>query len=279
MSLQHAATFRALHQKDAAALLVLPNCWDAMSARVIEDAGALAIATTSSGVSWSLGRPDGHGVRREEMVDAVRRVADAVSVPVTADVEGGYGIGAPSDAAETVRAIIGAGAVGINLEDTPGDNGDVMLSPARQAARIAAARAAADDEGVPLFINARVDVFLRQFGPGGERFGDTVARALAYLDAGADGIFVPGVIDATTIEGLASAIDAPLNVMSVPGAPDTHTLRKLGVRRVSVGPMITLAVMSQIRRIATEVLGAGTYGSLRDGLPFAEANGMFVRRV
>lgn len=272
---EQAAAFRDMHRAHARGILVLPNAWDAMSARLIEEAGARAIATTSSGVAWSLGCRDGHGATRQDVVAAVRRIVDTVRVPVTADVESGYGKGTPSDVAETVRAIIGAGAVGINLEDTPGLNGQTILAPAQQAERLAAARAAAVSEGVDLYINARIDVYLRHVGLEAERFGDTALRAKAYVDAGASGVFVPSVTDAMTIGRLVDAIDAPLNIMAGPGAPSPVALQKLGVSRVSLGPGIALAVMMQIRLSAFEVLTAGTYDSMRGGVPFGEANALF----
>lgn len=262
--------FRDLHRPDAPRLLVLPNAWDALSARVIEDAGAPAIATTSAGVSWSQGRLDGQGLTRQQMMDVVKRVTEAVRVPVTVDIEGGYGGGTPEDVAETVRAVIDLGVVGINLEDTPGEGDEVLLSPRRQAERIAAARAAAVAAGTDLFINARTDVYLFQVGPEASRFDEVVRRAQLYLGVGADGIFVPGVADGPTLGRLAAAIAAPVNAMVGPGAPDTAELYRLGIRRASLGPAITLAVAGQIRRVAAEVLGTGTYGSLAGALPFPE---------
>jgi 2-methylisocitrate lyase-like PEP mutase family enzyme len=273
----HATSFRRLHQRDAGGILVLPNAWDAMSARLVEEAGAPAIATTSAGVSWCLGRPDGEGLTRDEMIESVRRIVAAVHVPVTADVEGGYGRGTPNDVAETVRRVIEAGAVGINLEDGMGRGRQVLRETPHQVERLAAAREAAVAEGVDLFINARVDVYLRQVGVEGERFGETVARARAYLAAGADGIFVLGVTDPATIRRLASTIEAPLNILAQPGAPTISELRDLGVARASLGPRIVQSVMAHIRRAVTEILDQGTYEALRGGLPFPEANGLFSR--
>ena len=270
-----AAAFLQLHRRENGKPLVLPNAWDAMSARVVESAGAAAIATTSSGTSWALGHPDGHGATREEMVAAVQRMVAAVRVPVTADVEGGYGRGTPEDVAETVRAVIGAGAVGVNLEDGMRGLDPPLLDAGRQAERIAAARSAADAAGVALFINARVDVYLRQAGAPRKRLEDTVARARAYLAAGASGIFVPGVADAETIGGLARAIDAPLNVLAGPGSPTIAELGALGVARVSLGGGIAEAVMAFIHRAASEVLRDGTYGSLTPAFSFDEANQLF----
>lgn len=273
-----AAQFRALHTAGASNILVLPNAWDAMSARLIEAAGAQAIATTSAGISWALGHPDGQGLTRDAMVAAIRVIVDAVRVPVTADVESGYGTGTPEDVAETVRAVLMAGAVGLNLEDAPGVNGALVLDADVQAARIAAGRAAAQAAGVDLFINARTDIYLKKVGDESTRFDETVRRATLYLAAGADGIFVPGVSDAPTIQKLAAAVGAPLNVIGGPGVPSVPELLALGVARVSVGPGLARAVMAQIRKAATEVLGAGTYTSLAEQVPSPEANALFAAR-
>jgi 2-methylisocitrate lyase-like PEP mutase family enzyme len=269
-----AAAFRDLHRPRTGAILVLPNAWDALSARVIEHAGARAIATTSAGVSWALGRPDGQGVTRTDMVEAVRRIAEAVQLPVTADIESGYGSGSPEDVAETVRAVVAAGAVGINLEDAPGRGGEPLLRPEEHGPRIASARAVGGPE---LFINARVDVYLRQVGEESARIDETVRRARAYVAAGADGVFVPGVMDAPTIGRLVEAIDAPLNIMASSGAPSVRELASLGVARVSVGPSITQAAMAKIGAAARELLDTGTYDAMADGVPFPEANGLFFR--
>ena len=271
-----AETFRRLHQRDLGSILVLPNAWDAMSARMVELAGARAIATTSSGASWSLGRRDGEGLTRDEMIGVVRRIVATVRVPVTADVEGGYGNGSADAVAETVRAVIGAGAVGINLEDTSAGNALSLIETSAQAERISAARKAADAEGVMLYINARTDAYLNAIGALDGRFDESVRRAHIYMEAGASGIFVPGVVDAATIERLAGAIAAPLNILAAPGAPNTSELFQLGVARVSVGGALTRSVMAHIRTAAEELFRDGTYDSLRGGIPFAEADGLFA---
>jgi 2-methylisocitrate lyase-like PEP mutase family enzyme len=271
-----ADAFRRMHQPDAGRILVLPNAWDAMSARLIEDAGARAIATTSAGVAWALGRTDGEGLTRDQMINAIERITRVVRVPVTADVERGYGDGTPDDVAETVRRVIGAGAVGINLEDAPGRGGATLMDIDEQVERIAAAREAASREGVEIYINARIDTYLAQAGPPEGRFDETIRRAQAYTGAGASGIFVPGVADSETIRALVPAVGAPLNVMAGRGAgPTIAELQALGVARVSIGPSLTLAVMAQIRRAAAEVLEQGTYGAMQGGLTFPEANAMF----
>jgi len=269
------AHFRQLHTRRP---LVLPNAWDAASARVIERAGAPAIATTSAGVSWTFGRGDGQKLRREEMLQAIRSIAQVVTVPVTADIEGGYGAGTAQDVAETVRALIAMGVAGINLEDTPGRDGQVLLTPEAHAERIRAAREAARAEGGDLVINARTDVYLFEVGAPETRFDAVVQRANAYRAAGADCLFVPGVIDADTIGALVRAVDGPLNIMAMPGAPSAPALGRLGVARVSVGPGIARAALATAEQAARELLGEGTYGTLERALPFGELNALFARR-
>ena len=269
------AYFRQLHTKRP---LILPNAWDAASARVIELAGAMAIATTSAGVSWTFGRSDGQKLRREEMIQAIRNIVQTVAIPVTADVEGGYGSGSTHDVAETVKAVIAIGAAGINLEDSPGRSGQALLTPAEHAERIRAARETASATGGDLVINARTDVYLFQVGAPETRFDAAVQRANLYHAAGADCLFVPGVIDADTIAALARAINGPLNIMAMAGAPSAPQLGQLGVARVSVGSALTQAALATAQRAARELLEQGTYSTLEDSLPFGEINGMFAHR-
>jgi 2-methylisocitrate lyase-like PEP mutase family enzyme len=270
---ERAAYFRRLHSNRP---LVLPNAWDAASARVVELAGALAIGSTSAGVSWSHGLADGQSLRRDEMLQAIRYMVQTVAVPVTADIEGGYGSGSTRDVAETVAALVAIGAVGMNLEDSPGRAGEVLLAPDVHAERIRAARQAALTAGGDLVINARTDVYLFQVGAPETRFDAAVRRANGYRAAGADCLFVPGVVDADTIAALVRAIDGPLNVMAMPGAPSTSQLGQLGVARVSVGPAIAQAALAATRRAARELLERGTYGAPEDSLPLGDVNGMFA---
>jgi 2-methylisocitrate lyase-like PEP mutase family enzyme len=271
---ERAAHFRQLHSNRP---LVLPNAWDAASAAVIERAGALAIATTSAGVSWTLGRGDGQKVQRDEMIQVIRTIARTVGVPVTADIEGGYGSGSNEDVAETVRAVIAAGGAGINLEDTPGRDGAVLLAPEAQADRIRAAREAALAAGGDLVINARTDVYLFQVGAPETRFSEAVRRANLYRAAGADCLFVPGVLDAETIGALVREIHGPVNVMAKGGAPSIGALGELGVARVSLGPMLALAALKATDRAARELLEEGTYGALEPSLSFGEVEALFAR--
>ncbi|GAA2632792.1 isocitrate lyase/phosphoenolpyruvate mutase family protein [Streptomyces vastus] len=250
--------------------LVLPNAWDATSARIVENTGAAAVATTSAGLAWALGAADGDRLDRDRALGAVARIVNAVRVPVSADIESGYardsvGVG------DTIRAVIAAGAVGVNIEDALYRSGEGPLRPvAEQAERLAAAREAADTVGVPLFVNARIDTFLR--GAGGVDL--TLERAAAFLAAGADGIFVPGVVDPVTVKALAEGIDAPLNVMAGPGTPPVAELAALGVARVSIGSGIAQAAHAVVRRAARELLCAGTYESLAGGLDYGELNAL-----
>ncbi|GAA4254206.1 isocitrate lyase/PEP mutase family protein [Dactylosporangium darangshiense] len=260
-----AARFRALHS--ASAPLVLVNAWDAASARVVAAAGAPAIATTSAGVAWTLGAPDGDALTRDAALEHLARIVRAVpaELPVTADIESGFGE-TPAEVATTIRGVLEAGAVGINLEDTERGATAGLRAVAAQQERIAAARGAADDAGVELYINARVDTYFRG-AP-----AETVARAEAYLAAGATGIFVPGVADADTIAALAKAIRAPLNVLAQDGTPPVAELAALGVARVSLGSWVAEAAYALARRAAREAYTAGTYTTLADAYDFGELN-------
>ena len=242
---------------------------------MIESAGAKAIATTSAGVSWSLGCGDGQKLRREEMFETIHRIVRAVTAPVTADIESGYGSGFARDVSELVQALVGIGVVGINLEDSPGRDGRTLLDPDAHAERIRAARGAALAAGRDLVINARTDVYLLEDGAPDERFDAAVQRANLYRTAGADCLFVPGVIDHATIVALVEAIDGPLNIMAMPGAPSIAQLGQLGVARVSVGPAIAKAALATTRRAARELLEKGSYAALEDGGSVGDINALF----
>ena len=267
-----AETLRELH---ARGILNLPNAWDAASAALIARAGAHAIATTSGGVAWSVGRGDGQGLTRAEMIERVREIVAAVTIPVTADIEGGYGPG-PEDVALTLEAVIAAGAVGVNIEDSRAPGGP-LFDTAEQAARIHAARAAAASAGLPgLFINARTDVFLYGIGAPEARLDDVLARSSTYATTGADSLFVPWLTDLQAITELATASPLPVNVMAGPGAPPVSELAAAGVRRVSIGTAITQAAYTLTQRTATELLTTGSYAELEQGLDFGTINNMFA---
>jgi 2-methylisocitrate lyase-like PEP mutase family enzyme len=264
--LEKARAFRERHAGPG--ILVLPNAWDVATARLVEDAGFPAIATTSAGVAWALGYPDGERVSREAMLEVVRRIAAAVRVPVTADVEGGYGR-TPDAAAATARGVVAAGAVGLNLED--GTNDGTLLDLALHVERVQAVREAGASTGVPLVINARTDAFeVKDWDPA-RRFAEAVRRANAYHAAGADCLFVPHVSDGETIGRLARELSGPLNVIAGPPAPPIGELERLGVRRASLGPRVVQAALGLVRRAVTELRERGTYATMADLLiPFAE---------
>ena len=229
-------------------MLVLPNSWDAASARLIEAEGFPAIATTSAGVAAALGYPDGGIVPTNEMLEAIVRIARAVNVPVTADIEHAYGA-TPAAVADVVLRVIAAGAVGINLEDcVPGAS---ELEPlALQTDKIKAIVKASTKAGVRVVINARTDGFLRGFGAPETRLGVAIERGRAFLEAGADCVFVPGVRDAATIGALVKGIGGPVNVLAVDGSPSIPELEALGVARVSLGSGPMRATMA-VRRASS----------------------------
>ncbi len=262
---EQAEALQRLHREPG--ILVLPNAWDVITARVIESAGFSAIATSSAGVAWALGYVDGERISRGEMLAVVRRIVSSVRVPVTADMEAGYGP-TPEAAAETARGVIAAGAVGLNLEDGTPDGR--LVDIALHQDRIRAVREAGKASGVPLVINARTDAFEVKEWSSTERLGAAVRRANAYRAAGADCLFVPHVSDATTIGQLAREIDGPLNVIAGPPAPAIPELERLGVRRASLGPRVVQAALGLVRRAATELRERGTYDALTDLIPFTE---------
>jgi 2-methylisocitrate lyase-like PEP mutase family enzyme len=265
-----AEAFRKLH--DGSKLLVLPNAWDVASARLYEALGFSALATTSAGVAWGLGYPDGEIIGRQAMLEAVRRIAKRVSLPVTADMVAGFGP-RPEDTAATVRGVIAAAAVGVNLEDGTSDPRNPLFDVSLHVEKIHAARQAATAAGVPIVINARTDVFLAAVGEPATRIDHAIRRANAYRDAGADCLFVPGVVDAATIGHLARSIAGPLNVLARAGIPPVSELAQLGVARVSVGSGPMLAAMGQLRRIMCEIQETGSFAAMTDGaITYAEMN-------
>ena len=266
--------FRSLHH--SASPLALANAWDIASARIVEAAGAPAVATTSAGVAWALGVADGNHLERARAVDTVARVVAAVRVPVSADIESGFGA-TPAEVGETVRQVLAAGAIGVNIEDAHTEPGAALRPAAEQAERIAAARAAADREDVPLFINARIDTYLLGVGEESGRLTETLARAAAYLAAGADGIFVPGVTDPVVVAALTERIEAPVNILVGPGGPSLTDLSKLGVARVSLGSSVAAAAYGVARRAARELLTTGTWTGHDGTLDYQELNSLMGR--
>ncbi len=271
--LSKAEVLRALHYGPK--ILVLPNAWDVASARIFEEAGVTAIATSSAGVAFTLGYPDGQKISRDEMLACVARIAAKVRLPVTADVEAGYGE-RPEDAALTARGVIEAGAVGMNLEDTTDTASGPLADLSLQVEKIAAVRETARHMGVPIVLNARTDVYLLEVGPPESRFAETVRRLSAYRDAGADCLFAPGLRDLPTIKRLVQEINFPVNILGGPGAPSIPELQDAGVARVSLGSSTMRATLGLCRRIVEELQTGGTYKSLEDAPAHAEMNRMLA---
>lgn len=253
-----AAAFRDLHHGPG--ILVLPNAWDCVSARLFEQAGFPALATTSGGIAAVLGYPDGQQIPATEMLAMVGRIAKTVAVPVTADLEAGYG-GTVAEVATFMRQAIDAGIVGANLEDSSGPD-HRLADPGRQVEVIQAVRAAAAAREIPLVLNARVDVYLHGSASEADRFAELVRRAIAYRDAGADCVFPIGLKDREAIARLVAETGCPLNIMAGPGAPMIAELEQLGVRRVTFGTGQMRATLPFIRQMAEELRASGACESL-----------------
>jgi 2-methylisocitrate lyase-like PEP mutase family enzyme len=266
-----AMQFRQLHRGPHA--LVLANVWDVASARVFEEAGFPALATTSAGIAFSLGYPDGQRISPDEMIARIGRIARAVKIPVSADIEAGYG-STPADAAKTTREIIQAGAIGMNLEDASGDPAQPLLDVELAVEKIKAARKAAAQAGVPIVVNARTDVYLLPGAQAVTGYYEAHRRLTAYRDAGADCVFAPGLKDPEIIERLVRDLRCPVNILAVAGSPSIPELEKLGVARVSLGSGPMRATLGLLRSMAEELRNSGTYAALDSAIPYAEINGI-----
>ena len=249
-----ARRFRKMHE--GSQILVLPNAWDVASACVLVDEGFEAVATTSGGCAFSLGFCDGENIGRGGMIEVVTRIANSVQVPVTADMEAGYGK-SPNDVSVTVSETISAGAVGINIEDSNKSGPRKLLDLKLSVERIQAARQVVDAAGIPVVINARTDGYM--LGSDKDMFDETVLRSNAYLKAGADCAFVIGVRNRELIARLVEDINGPLNVLAGPGSPTVSELQEIGVSRVTVGGNIAKAAYSLVKKAANELKGLGTY--------------------
>jgi len=272
---EKAEDFRALHHGKR--ILILPNGWDVPSARLFEDAGFPAIATSSAGMLVSLGYPDGEVIGRTEFVSAVGRIARVLSVPLSADVVAGFGK-TTKEVLVTVKAILKTGAVGINIEDFT--HATKKLYPIeRQVENVKAIRKLGETTGIPLVINARTDALRFAEGDEGARLKEAVRRATAYRDAGADCVYPMGLVDADSITNFVKALDFPINVMVRKSLPPISELQRLGIARVSFGPSPSYAAMGLLKRAAKEVLEKGTYENLIEGaITFDELNALAVPR-
>ncbi len=264
----HAQVFRRLH---AEGVLVLPNAWDAGSARLMERLGAKAVATTSAGMAWAHGYADGDHLPVRILVAAVAEMARVIRVPLTVDMEGGYSDD-PAAVGEAVAAVIDAGAVGINLEDGTGDP-DLLCRKLEQVKRTSARL------GVDLFVNTRTDVYLKGLVPQPHRVTETLARAARYRAAGADGLFVPGLAGPEDIRASASKAGLPLNLTALPSLPPAAVLVRLGVRRLSAGTATAVAVFGKASAMATAFLRDGVSNPGAEGtMTYPELNALMTGR-
>jgi 2-methylisocitrate lyase-like PEP mutase family enzyme len=261
-------TFRELHEAND--ILILPNAWDAGSAKVIEDAGAKAIATSSAGVAWALGYADGDVMPPQLLADLTARITNVIHIPLSVDFEGGYSTN-PAKVGENLKPIIEAGAVGINIEDGEG-------TPDLLANKIEKVRKAAESAGVKLFINARTDIYLAEIGAPESRIGETIQRAIRYREAGADGIFVPGLSEPADIKAILAEVKMPVNVMAVPDLPNAEELKKLGVRRLSSGTGIPQMIWSRVAELAKGFLTTGDSKPMfENSMPYGKLQKLFIR--
>jgi len=268
---EKAKEFRDLHRGKK--LLILPNAWDVASARVFEDEGFPAIATSSAGIMVSLGYPDGEIIDPEEYVSATQRIAGALSIPLSADIVGGFGA-TPREVVTMVKSVLRAGAVGINIEDLD-HSSQKLVSLEKQVEKLKALRALRDSQPVPFVINARTDALRHAEGDAQARLEEAIRRGIAYRDLGTDCIYPMGLTDPTSIATFVRALDFPINVMVRKGLPTVSELERLGVKRLSLGPSASYAALGLLRRASKELLEHGTYTTLVDGaITFDELNGL-----
>ncbi len=273
---EKAEDFRSLHHGKR--ILTLPNGWDVPSARVFEEAGFPAVATSSAGMMVSLGYPDGEVIDRREMVSAVRRIARVLAVPLSVDVVAGFGQ-TSKEVVATVRSVIEAGAIGINIEDFVHETKE-LYAVEKQVEKLKAIKALGESMRIPLVINARTDALRYAPGDPESKLKEAIRRGLAYRDAGADCVYPMGLTDAASISLFVKALNFPVNVMVRRGLPPTKELERLGVARLSFGPTASYAAMGLLKRAAREVLEKGTYESLIEGaITFDELNSLAVPRA
>jgi 2-methylisocitrate lyase-like PEP mutase family enzyme len=274
-----AEAFLALHR--APRLLILPNAWDVASAKIFENEGFKAIGTTSAGISAGLGYPDGQNMSLEENLDVVHRIVKHISLPVSADIEAGYA-DTPEGMAESAKAVAQTGAVGLNLEDGTGDSTKPLFDDLFMVEKLKAVREMSHRQGIHLVVNARTDTFLIYGLNPQDRIRETIRRANAYREGGADCIFVPDVgdLDSDTISLLTKEIDAPLNIIAGANTPPLAKLEEIGVARVSLGPRPMRAALAFLRKIAKELMQEGTYDLMTgDALSYSEVNRWFEKKL
>ena len=270
--IEKAEEFRSLHQTKR--ILILPNAWDVPSARVFEDADFPAVATSSAALSVSLGHPDGEKIGKDELFSVVKKIAGIISIPLSADIESGFG-SSIDQLSDTIRRVIDAGAVGINIEDISNFEQKSLLPIEKQVDRIRAIRRVSDSLGVPLVINARTDAYRFVVGDEKSKLEEAIRREKAYEAAGADCLYPMGLNDKEGIATFVKAVNKPVNIMARKGAPTISELEKIGVKRLSLGPAAMYASMGLLRRIAQELKQKGTYDTLLNGaVTFDELNAL-----
>jgi 2-methylisocitrate lyase-like PEP mutase family enzyme len=270
-----AEELRRLHHTPK--ILVLPNAWDVTSARLLEEMGFPAIATSSAAIANSLGYPDGERIGRHEMLEVVERIASAVQVPVTADMEAGYA-SSGKDMEETARELLGAGAIGLNLEDSSNDE-SVLIELDEYLEKLHAIQAVSKSAGVPIVINARTDAYWWKDAKVGSRLAETVRRANAFREAGADCVFVPGLYDPSDIAHLRQESPGPINILATPKTPPIPELLRLGIARVSFGSGGYRTAIGAFRKLVQESIDSGTYSFMSEiAVTGAQNNALHQRK-
>ena len=275
--IQKARKFLKLHSSPS--ILLLANAWDVVSAKIFELEGFSAVGTTSAGIATTLGYPDGQHIGLKETIRVIRHMVPQIDLPISADFEAGYS-SSTEGVVRSAREVLNAGAIGINLEDSTGHVEKPLYDKQIMKERIGAIREMSENEGIHLFINARTDVFLTSLGNIEGQIKQTVERAQAYIEAGADGIFVPDIADLNkdVIKILVGEIHAPLNIVAGAGKPTITELEQLGVARVSFGPRAMRAGLALIRKIAREITSHGTYAHMvSETISYSEVNSWFKK--
>ena len=273
--LQHekALKFHALHHQATA--LILPNAWDALSAKIFEMNGAEAIGTTSAGIAAILGYKDGQKVPKDQLLMMLEHIVQSVAVPVSIDLEAGYG-NTPFEVAQMARNILEIGAVGINLEDADPHCPGRLYDISEQIEKIAAIKEVAARMQIPLFLNARTDIYWLNLLSSHQQLEKTIERLNEYIKAGADGVFVPGVTELRTIAAIAKAMNKPLNVLGGSWIDDVMALKTFGVSRVSIGSSMIRASTAYVRQAANQLLRQHNFKCLHSTLSYEEFNSFFV---
>lgn len=272
---EKAVAFHRLHHQQNLKPLILPNVWNPLSAKLFEQAGFKAIATTSSGIAASLGYPDGEKLPKHLMFDMIKLIANSVDIPVSVDLEAGYGK-TPQEICTNVSSIIRAGVIGINIEDADPEQPGVLFPVAEQVAKIQAIKSCAQKLEVPLFINARTDVFWQKLFTPKKRLSETIARLQAYEKAGADGVFVPGLTNLKDIAEVTNKISLPLNVLSGAWAKDLTALASAGVSRISIGSAAFRDVAYHLQELAKKLAEATDFDFFNGNLPYDKLKALLI---